>query len=339
MSIATLLAGSLPPRSHAIDSPQGSSPRQEEASSSHGYEFGLPDQLVGVFDNQFVDEPYDDDDDDEPVRVTMQPGMHRQAVLDGESVPDQLERLQAWEEQLQAYSDQLTETGWQSWKRGAVTSVMHELQRKVVPDTWQHAIKQADERTAALEERIARSADKERALLARIDDLENGPGCARELREALEKAELSLSQQRAREKQQSVFKQLLTSGALTDNTDGKSAAPAKRRFASAIGAVKSSIHDESLMGAFAKTGAAAPGITTGDGAAAGAVASGDAEMLQLQLAVAQREAAEARDEMIIMRQARPPRLLHPLRLSPQPLPSHKPDAHPLHASALALLRT
>ena len=52
--------------------------------------------------------------------------------------------LLAWEEQLHAYSDQLTETGWASWKKGAVTSVMHELQRKMVPDLWRAEVARSE---------------------------------------------------------------------------------------------------------------------------------------------------------------------------------------------------
>ena len=41
----------------------------------------------------------------------------------------------------------------------------------------------AEAEAAAHKERVERAADKEAALLKRIDELENGPGCASELRE------------------------------------------------------------------------------------------------------------------------------------------------------------
>ena len=67
---------------------------------------------------------------------------------------------------------------------------MGELQRKVVPDQWRGELQQHEQRVLQLQ----KAAHKEEGLLARIDELQNGPGCAREVREKLEKLELELSQ-------------------------------------------------------------------------------------------------------------------------------------------------
>ena len=130
----------------------------------NGYQFGLP--ASETVDSAFIDEQ------EKPIRLEL----GAQAVVDSRIVSEQLERLQVWEDQLQTYSDQLAETGWKSWKQGAMTSVMQELRGKVVPDKWRESAQRADERATALEERVAMTVDKERALLTRIDELENGAG-------------------------------------------------------------------------------------------------------------------------------------------------------------------
>ena len=93
MSLAALMTGSLPQRTVSIDSP----PKESEVASSHGYQFGLPDQLKDTLDSPYVDDDDDFESEDEPEPITLQPGAHRQAVVDSRSVPEQLERLQAWE--------------------------------------------------------------------------------------------------------------------------------------------------------------------------------------------------------------------------------------------------
>ena len=105
-----------------------------------------------------------------------------------------------------------------------MASLMNELQRKVVSDHWRHEVLHAEHRMDSLQQHLRMAIDREGALLARIDELESGPGCARELREKLELLELQLQQQQTREKQQSVFKQLLSTGAVSNNAGG--AAPA-----------------------------------------------------------------------------------------------------------------
>ena len=138
------------------------------------------------------DDAYEEEYDAEPVQ--LEPGAGRASVLDASTVAEQTARLDAWEAQLQAYSGELAERAWSSWKKSAVSSVMGELQRKVVPDQWRGELQQHEQRVLQLEEQLQKAAHKEEGLLARIDELQNGPGCAREVREKLEKLELELSQ-------------------------------------------------------------------------------------------------------------------------------------------------
>ena len=105
---------------------------------------------------------------------------------------------------------------------------MHELQRKVVPDLWRAEVSRAEGDVAALRERLEVSARKESDLLKRIDELENGPQSAKALQAQLDTAELELSRQKQREKQNSVFKQLLSAGAVAANAGGGTPALRKR---------------------------------------------------------------------------------------------------------------
>ena len=100
-------------------------------------------------EEEYEDEAeYEEDDDEEEeeeeeyedVEVIAGAG---QAEVDDETADfaARVERLAAWEEQLLAYNGKLAEEGWKSWKKGAVTSVMHELQRKVVPDVWRDEVR------------------------------------------------------------------------------------------------------------------------------------------------------------------------------------------------------
>ena len=148
------------------------------------------------------EEGYEDEDDEEDYYddVELIPGAG-QAEVDDETADfsARVERLAAWEEQLIAYNGKLAEEGWKSWKKGAVTSVMHELQRKVVPDVWRDEVREANERVRAMSEQLTEVRERERLLTERIDLLENGPGCARELKEQLEIAEVQLNQEQARQ--------------------------------------------------------------------------------------------------------------------------------------------
>ena len=179
-------------------------------------------------------EPDEYDDDELSLeRVVLNRGEGRRSVEMADSVASQVARLQAWEQQLQAYSDQLTEQGWKTWKSSAVTSVMHELQRKVVPDLWRDEVARAEQSVQTLQERVEMANQKEAALLKRIEELEHGPGSAKELKEQLETAELELNRQQQRERQNSVFKQLLSSGTVAANAGG--GAPARPRKRATIG--------------------------------------------------------------------------------------------------------
>ena len=98
-----------------------------------------------------LDDEYDDDGEEDYDDVDIDPGAGQAAVDDEEAdLSTRVERLAAWEEQLLAYNDKLAEEGWRSWKKGAVTSVMHELQRKVVPDVWRDEVCAAGANAAEL---------------------------------------------------------------------------------------------------------------------------------------------------------------------------------------------
>ena len=152
-------------------------------------------------EEDYEDEGYEDEEDEEDYYEDVQliPGAG-QAEVDDETADfsARVERLAAWEEQLVAYNGKLAEEGWKSWKKGAVTSVMNELQRKVVPDVWRDEVREANERVRAMGVQLKEVRERERVLTERIDLLENGPGCARELKELLEIAEVQLNQEQVR---------------------------------------------------------------------------------------------------------------------------------------------
>ena len=192
------------------------------------------------------DDAYEEEYDAEPVQ--LEPGAGRASVLDASTVAEQTARLDAWEAQLQAYSGELAERAWSSWKKSAVSSVMGELQRKVVPDQWRGELQQHEQRVLQLEEQLQKAAHKEEGLLARIDELQNGPGCAREVREKLEKLKLELSQQQAKERQRSVLAQMSGSdGGVATNPVAAAAAEAARKQESRGGGLAPAQADAELL--------------------------------------------------------------------------------------------
>ena len=118
--------------------------------------------------------------------------------------------LKTWEAELHEYSRSLAEDGWQVWKKGAVASIMTEMQRRVMPDAWRDEVRRASERVASLEEAVARGSEKESGLLRKIQELESGPGCARELREDIERMSTRLNHQQLRERQRHVLAEMIT---------------------------------------------------------------------------------------------------------------------------------
>jgi hypothetical protein len=253
---------------------------------------------------------YGDLEEPSPERVTLVPGEGRRGVEMAESVSSQIARLQAWEGQLQAYSDQLTEQGWTTWKSSAVTSVMHELQRKVLPDTWRDEVTRMETQVAELQGAARVAAKKERALLDKIERLESGPGSTKELQSQLEATELQLQQQRQRERQMSVFKELITTGAVSDNAGG--AAPSTRRRATIAGGQAkldveraAAAHRERAAASPPKPEAAhcVPGGATIDTSPGGVAPLAEVEKLQVALARAQQEVAEAQEEAKAARDA------------------------------------
>ena len=121
-----------------------------------------------------------------PSPVGLEAGAGRRSISLAVDEDEKVRRLSVWEDQLHAYQHELADEGWKSWKRGAVNSLMNELQRKVVPEVWREEVAQSRRKEAELNNALRRAGEKERALLARIDALENGPGCARELQAQLE---------------------------------------------------------------------------------------------------------------------------------------------------------
>ena len=141
----------------------------------------------GDYDEVDGEDEYEEYEDEglEPVR--FQAGDGHTSVLDAKDIAEQVERLNSWEEQLTTYSQELSERGWVSWKRTAVSSIMVELQRKMIPQQWKNHLKESEQRVAQLEDLLVQATQKERGLLQRIDHLQNGPGCAREVLEKLQK--------------------------------------------------------------------------------------------------------------------------------------------------------
>ena len=233
------------------------------------------------------EEEAEDDEEDYYEDVEVIPGAG-QAEVDDETADfdARVERLAAWEEQLLAYNGKLAEEGWKSWKKGAVTSVMHELQRKVVPDVWRDEVGAANERVRSMSEQLKEVRERERILTERIDLLENGPGCARELAEQLEVAEVQLNQEQARQRQRRVMAEMLTvnndaaagkRGSTDGKTDGKTGG-----VASAVAA----------MVAFEKKRAAESGESDHLGV------RGAAPELQQRVAAAERRFSEAQEELL-----------------------------------------
>ncbi len=171
-------------------------------------------------------------EEEEAPRVMIKRGSGLQRMMSSEDVTERATRLAEWEEQLLEYNDQLTEDGWTAWKKGAVTSVMVELQRKVMPDAWRAEVSHLQQRIASFEDQVNQAALKESGLLARIEMLERGPGCAAELREQIGGLEARLSQQSARERQRHVMAELLTSVADKPASAITGATAGRRRAAS-----------------------------------------------------------------------------------------------------------
>jgi hypothetical protein len=121
-----------------------------------------------------------------------------EAVHAAENAEARMAELAKWEAQLHEYSHSLAEDGWTSYKRSSMSNLMNELQRKVVPEAWRDEVQRANEHVASLEESIERGLAKERALLQRVDALENGPGCARELQAEMDQLKARLNHQTVR---------------------------------------------------------------------------------------------------------------------------------------------
>lgn len=155
-----------------------------------------------------------------PARVSVAAGEAQRKLLSADDQDERARRLAEWEEQLLAYNAQLGEDSWRSWKKGAVVSVMAELQQKMLPQQLSLEAHSSAEHT----EVIQRAHEKEAALLRRIDELENGPGCARELKEQIEQMQVRLGQQQQREKHRHVVAEMLQNAV----SDGGGIASGKR---------------------------------------------------------------------------------------------------------------
>ena len=157
---------------------------------------------------------------------------------------------------------------------------MNELQRKVVPEVWREEVAQSSRKEAELNNALRRAGEKERALLARIDALENGPGCARELQAQLESMELKMSQGEQKQKQRRVMHELLAKESPLDTL--RSEGGGRRRAVS--------------MAVTAFDAGTTPRDARAAAAADGASAEVHAEMLA-RVSVAQRQAKEAAAEL------------------------------------------
>ena len=215
-----------------------------------------------------------------PSPVGLEAGAGRRSVSMAADEDEKVRRLSVWEDQLHAYQHELADEGWKSWKRGAVNSLMNELQRKVVPEVWREEVAQSSRKEAELNNALRRAGEKERALLARIDALENGPGCARELQAQLESMELKMSQGEQRQKQRRVMHELLAKESPLDTL--RSEGGGRRRAVS--------------MAVTAFDAGTTPRDARAAAAADGASAEVHAEMLA-RVSVAQRQAKEAAAEL------------------------------------------
>ena len=84
-------------------------------------------------------------------------------------------------------------------QRIAMSKVMNELQRRVMPQSLQEEVQRSNERIALLEDTVKQAQHKERVLLEQIQKLESGPGCAKELQEQIEKLKSDLHWQMVRD--------------------------------------------------------------------------------------------------------------------------------------------
>ena len=246
-------------------------------------------QPAGMSDNE--SEGYDDEgseDEYEDVHVISGAG---QEQVDDESADfaTRVERLAAWEEQLLAYNTKLAEEGWKSWKKGAVTSVMHELQRKVVPDVWRDEVGAANERVRSMGAQLAEVRERERVLTEKIDLLEHGPGCATELAEKLEAAEVQLKQEEARQRQRRVMAEMLTVNNDAASLRGRQGGRGGRGGKGGGGGVASAV---AAMAAFERKRAAESGESDHVGV------SGASPELQQRVAAAERRYSEAQEELV-----------------------------------------
>ena len=78
-----------------------------------------------------------------PSPVGLEAGAGRRSISMAVDEDEKVRRLSVWEDQLHAYQHELADEGWKSWKRGAVNSLMNELQRKVVPEVWREEVAQS----------------------------------------------------------------------------------------------------------------------------------------------------------------------------------------------------
>jgi hypothetical protein len=85
-----------------------------------------------------------DDADDAPARSAAPfPGAGMAAVQAADGVEARMAELAKWEAQLHEYSNSLAEDGWTSYRRSAMSNLMNELQRKVMPDAWRDELQRA----------------------------------------------------------------------------------------------------------------------------------------------------------------------------------------------------
>lgn len=136
--------------------------------------------------------------DASPRRAATFPSAGMAAVQAADNAEARMAELAKWEAELHEYSNSLAEDGWTSYRRSSMSNLMNELQRKVMPDAWRDEVQRAHERVASLQETVERGLTKERALLQRVDMLENGPGCARELQAEIEQLKARLNHQTVR---------------------------------------------------------------------------------------------------------------------------------------------
>ena len=139
----------------------------------------------------------------EPTRGAGEAAVSATANLEARKV-----ELAEWEAQLHEYNTTLTEDGWKVYRKSTMSSLMNELQRRVMPDAWCEEVQRCTERVASLEAAVDRGLLKERSLVQTVQLLKTGPGCAAELQVEVDSLKSQLNWEQVKHKQRHVMAEM-----------------------------------------------------------------------------------------------------------------------------------